>query len=63
MRALTLIRQALTRDILEIFPGTVEVDETYLGGHWKNKRKTVRDAGTKRGSCTKKLGFWESLSQ
>jgi len=32
----------------------IEVDETYLGGQWKNKRKTIRDKGTKRGRGTKK---------
>jgi transposase-like protein len=30
------------------------VDETYLGGQWKNKRKPIRDHGTKRGRGTKK---------
>jgi hypothetical protein len=30
LRALTIIRRALTRDVPEIFSGTVEVDETYL---------------------------------
>jgi transposase-like protein len=45
---------SLTKDVPEIFSGTVEVDETYLGGQWKNKRKTVRDHGTKRGRGTKK---------
>ncbi|NLH78517.1 MAG: IS1595 family transposase [Acidobacteria bacterium] len=54
LRALTLVRRALTKDVSEIFSGTVEVDETYLGGQWKNKRKIVRDAGTKRGRGTKK---------
>jgi len=54
LRALSIIRRALTRDVPEIFSGTVEVDETYLGGQWKNKRKTVRDEGTKRGRGTKK---------
>jgi transposase len=54
MRALTLIRSALIKDVPEIFSGTVEVDETYLGGQWKNKRKTVRDQDTKRGRGTKK---------
>jgi len=54
LRALTLIRRALTRDVPEIFSGTVEVDETYLGGQWKNRRKIVWDQGTKRGRGTKK---------
>jgi hypothetical protein len=44
----------MTQDIPEIFSGTVEVDETYIGGQWKNKRKTIRDQGTKRGRGTKK---------
>jgi len=54
MRALTRIRLAMIKDVPDIFSGTVEVDETYLGGQWKNKRKTVRDVGTKRGRGTKK---------
>lgn len=54
MRALTLIRTALIKDVPEIFSGTVEVDETYLGGQWKNKRKPIRSHGTKRGRGTKK---------
>jgi transposase-like protein len=54
MRALTIIRRALAKDIPVVFSGTVEVDETYLRGQWKNKRKTTRDRGTKRGRGTKK---------
>lgn len=54
MRALTIVRRVLTKDVPEIFSGTVEVDETYLGGQWKNKRKTIRDKGTKRGRGIKK---------
>jgi transposase len=54
VRALTKIRLAMVTDIPEIFSGTVKVDETYLGGQWKNKRKTIRDKGTKRGRGTKK---------
>jgi transposase len=30
------------------------VDETYLGGQWKNKRRSVRDQGSKRGRGTTK---------
>ncbi len=54
LRALTWIRRALAKDVPEIFSGTVEVDETYVGGHWKNKRKSIRAKGTKRGRGTKK---------
>jgi hypothetical protein len=54
LRALLKIRMVLAKDIPDIFSGTVEVDETYLGGAWKNKRKVVRDIGTKRGRGTSK---------
>ena len=54
LRALTWIRRALIRDVSEVFSGTVEVDATFVGGHWKNKRKSIRDQGTKRGGGTKK---------
>jgi hypothetical protein len=54
LQALTKIRLVMTKDVPEIFPGTVEVDETYVGGQWKNKRKTFRDQGTKRERGTKK---------
>ena len=54
LRALLKIRMVLAKDIPDIFSGTVKVDETYLGGACKNKRKVVRDAGTKRGRGTSK---------
>jgi len=54
LRALTIIRRVMTKDVPEIFSGTVEVDETYLGGQWKNKRRSARDQGSKRGRCTTK---------
>jgi len=54
LRALTWIRRVLIRDVPGVFSGTVEVDETYVGGRWKNKRKSIRDKGTKRGRGTKK---------
>jgi len=55
LKSLTIIRRVLTKDVPRIFSGTVEVDETYLGGQWKNKRKSIRDQGTKRGRGTRKL--------
>ncbi len=54
LRALLKVRMVLATDIPDIFSGTVEVDETYLGGAWKNKRKVIRDTGTKRGQGTSK---------
>jgi transposase-like protein len=39
LKALSLVRQIMTQDIPEVFEGTVEVDETYLGGQKKNKNK------------------------
>lgn len=44
----------MIRDIPEVFEGTVEVDETYIGGQWKNKRKSERAKGAKRGRGTSK---------
>jgi hypothetical protein len=49
LRALLRVRTALATEISAGFSGTVEVDETYLGGAWKNKRKVIRDTGTRRG--------------
>lgn len=40
-KGLRLIRHCMHQDIpKEVFSGTVEVDETYLGGQKKNKRKS-----------------------
>lgn len=53
-RALTYVRRTFQQDIPEVFSGTVEVDETYIGGLWKNKRHSVKNGGTKRGRGTSK---------
>jgi len=42
LRALTLLRQAMVREVPPVFRGTVEVDETDLGGAWKNLRGPQR---------------------
>ena len=35
-----ILRKVMAKDIPQVFSGTVEVDETYLGGQKKNKRKS-----------------------
>ena len=54
LRALLHVREAMVRDIPDVFSGTVEIDETYIGGQWKNKRKSQKAIKTKRGRGTQK---------
>lgn len=54
LRALTYTRKAMINDVPKQFSGIVEVDETYIGGKWINKRKLARSKGTKRGRGTSK---------
>lgn len=42
LKTLTLLRIVMTSYVPEIFEGIVEVDETYLGGQMKNKRRSER---------------------
>jgi transposase len=61
LRALTLVREAMAQDIPPVFEGIVEIDETYLGGSWKNKRKLTRVQGSKRGRGTSKQAVFGIL--
>jgi transposase len=61
LRALNVVRGAMAKDIPPVFDGTVEIDETYLGGSWKNKRKDVRFKGAKRGRGTTKQAVFGIL--
>jgi len=46
----------MVQDVPAVFEGTVEVDETYLGGQWKNKRHAAKchQSQSKRGRGTTK---------
>lgn len=50
LRALTRLRQAMAREVPPVLRGTVEVDETYVGGTWKNRRYGLRDTPRGRGT-------------
>jgi transposase len=54
VRALIKIRWSMFYDIPEVFSGTIEIDETYIGGQWKNKRKSQRKIQSRRGRGTLK---------
>ena len=54
LRALLIIRTVMAGDIPKVFSGKVEVDETYLGGQWRNKRRSQRKMPAKRGRGTQK---------
>lgn len=54
LRALTCLRQAVLLEPPEVFSGTVEIDETYLGGRRKNQRKDQRAQRVKKGRGTSK---------
>lgn len=53
-RALNNVRIAMSKDIPDTFSGTIEIDETYIGGQWKNKRKKYKKINAKLGRGTLK---------
>lgn len=55
-KGVRIVREAMFKDIPEVFAGTVEVDETYLGGQRKNKRKSQLLKEKKQGKESKR-GF------
>lgn len=54
LRALRQVRRAMARDVPPVFGGTVEVDETYLGGRRRNERRPQRALPRKHGRGTPK---------
>ena len=69
VKAVIVLRQLMAKDVPGLFSGTVEVDETYLGGQKKNKRKSVllreKNLGreSKRGFGTKKQPVFGILAR
>lgn len=64
-KAVALLRLVVTKDVPEIFSGAVEVDETYLGGQKKNKRKSQlkKEPESKRGWGTTKQPVFGILTR
>ena len=54
LRALTCLRRAVLLEPPEVFAGTIEVDETYVGGQRRNQRKPHRAVPSKHGRGTSK---------
>lgn len=52
------MQTAMTADAPGTFDGTAEVDATFVGGTWKNKRIHIRRRGTKRGRGTSKQAIF-----
>lgn len=57
-RILHHLRGLMYRDSPQPFRGTVEMDETYVGGQWRNKPAHIRRLGTKRGHGTSKQAIF-----
>ncbi|MBI2326822.1 IS1595 family transposase [Candidatus Curtissbacteria bacterium] len=64
-KAVMVTRKVMARDVPRVFSGTVEVDETYLGGQKKNKRKNQlrKEAESKRGFGTTKQPVFGILTR
>lgn len=59
----TLIRFLMSSDAPRTLSGICEVDETYIGGAWKNKRVHIRQQGSKRGRGTSKQAIFGIVSR
>jgi transposase len=62
-RMLHHLRTLMTEDIPGPFSGIVEIDETFIGGQWRNKPWRIRRRGTKRGHGTTKQAVFGMLSR
>jgi transposase-like protein len=55
---LSHLRRVMYEDTPGQFRDTVEMDETYVGGQWRNKPARIRRLGTKRGHGTSKQAIF-----
>lgn len=62
-RMLHHLRTLMTADRVRPFNGIVEIDETFIGGQWRNKPWRIRRTGTKRGHGTSKQAIFGILSR
>ena len=62
-RMLHHLRTLMTNDRVGPFTGIVEIDETFIGGQWRNKPWRIRRKGTKRGHGTSKQAIFGLLSR
>jgi len=54
LKILTLIRMEMAKDVPNTFSGIVEVDETYIGGKWINKRLSIKKTAILKGKQAKR---------
>lgn len=57
------LRTLMTEDMVGPFSGIIEIDETFIGGQWRNKPWRIRRKGTKRGHGTSKQAVFGMLSR
>ena len=57
LKTTKLLREVMLKDVPDVFEGIVEVDETYLGGQKKNKRKAQLRKDRKTYGKESKRGF------
>ena len=62
-RMLHHLRTLMTVDVPGPFSGIVEIDETFIGGQWRNKPWRIRRKGTKRGHGTSKQAIFGMRSR
>jgi hypothetical protein len=63
LRELTKIQLVMTQDIPEIFSGTVELDETYLGGQEERTKNNPGQGNKTRTWYQETTSIWDPLSQ